>query len=190
MIAQIKQAIRVIEEKTCVRFVSNERWKQSSFVTIRAEKPGCFSAVGRTGHEQILNLQPFTVGRGCFRLYTIVHELLHVLGFLHMQSATNRDEFVQINFDNIASHNRANFNKYGTNMISSYDVDYDYSSVLHYSNKAFSTNGRETIVPLKALPLGVVLGQRERLTVRDIKKVNRMYCERSNKKLQDWINTQ
>lgn len=33
----------------------------------------------------MFNIQPYTLNEGCFRLYTIVHELLHTLGFFHMQ---------------------------------------------------------------------------------------------------------
>lgn len=32
---------------------------------------------------------------------TIVHELLHSLGFFHMQSHTKRDKYVKIVWDNI-----------------------------------------------------------------------------------------
>jgi hypothetical protein len=77
-----------------------------------------------------------------------VHELLHALGFFHQQSASNRDEFVKILWQNIKSGTEHNFNKYTANVVTDYGVEYDYSSVMHYSRKAFSRNNMDTIEPL------------------------------------------
>lgn len=41
-----------------------------------------------------------------------------------------------------------NFRKYDADVITSYDLTYDYNSVLHYSAYAFSVNDEMTIVPL------------------------------------------
>lgn len=48
--------------------------------------------------KQVLNLS-----KGCFRHGTVVHEMLHTLGFYHMQSTYDRDDYVKINWENIKS---------------------------------------------------------------------------------------
>jgi hypothetical protein len=68
----------------------------------------CLATVNHTfliSQRQQLNLEPNTPGVGCFRLGTIEHELLHTLGFYHQQSATERDEYVTIHWDNIQTGN-------------------------------------------------------------------------------------
>jgi Astacin (Peptidase family M12A) len=125
-----------------------------------------------------LNLTPNNREVGCFRLYTIVHEFLHALGFFHMQSATERDEYVKIVWEKIQSGTETNFDAYGSDYITNYNVEYDYGSVMHYPKTAFSIDGADTIVPLKELG-GLTMGQRLRLSTKDIARVNRMYCDES-----------
>lgn len=42
-----------------------------------------------------------------------------------------------------------NFAKYSNDTVTDFGVPYDYDSVMHYTEKAFSANGNNTIVPLK-----------------------------------------
>lgn len=55
---------------------------------------------------------------------------------------------------------RHNFRKYDSLSVSDFGVGYDYDSVLHYSRKAFSSNGQDTLVPkvipIMALPFNII----------------------------------
>ena len=92
-----------------------------------------------------------------------------------MQSATERDEYVQIEFDKITAGTEHNFNTYGFDVITNYEVEYDYGSVMHYSKTAFSRDGSDTIIALKDLN-GEVMGQRLRMSNKDIARLNSAYC--------------
>ena len=127
------------------------------------------------GGRQQLNLQRYEPGVGCFRLYTIVHEFIHALGFYHMQSATERDEYVQIEWQNIQLGSENNFERYDGEHIMNFGVEYDYGSVMHYSSTAFSANGKNTIMALRDTGDNV-MGQRMRMSDKDIEKINQMYC--------------
>ena len=169
----------ILSEVSCIKFVPYNPMKHRDFITIQGSQPGCFSQVGRQKGEQILNLQPHRIDRGCFRLYSIVHELMHTLGFLHMQSSTNRDQFVEIKWDKIVDAFLPNFEKYGADLISDFNVGYDYGSLMHYSPKAFSIDGSPTIISIGD-PENSMMGQRVRLSEKDIRKLNKMYCEQTD----------
>lgn len=74
------------------------------------------------GGRQQLNLQPSQIEVGCFRLGTVIHEYLHAVGFFHMQSATERDDFVRIVWENIQAGTEGNFAKYNDSVITNFDV--------------------------------------------------------------------
>ncbi|XP_053677814.1 zinc metalloproteinase nas-13-like [Anopheles nili] len=168
--AAIEAAMRTIEQATCVRFVPATS-TTVDFVRIAAGS-GCSSFVGRIRGPQALHLLPSAVGTGCFLHGTIVHELIHALGFYHMQSATDRDLYVSIQWANIAPGREENFQSYGTDRIMSYGVAYDFNSIMHYDSRAFSVNGLPTIVPLVE---NVAIGQRVAMSSGDIQRIRNMY---------------
>lgn len=99
-VAHIERGIREMEAATCLRFV--RRSNEDNYIRVTGEPAGCYSYVGYLGNgPQQLNLQLDEPEIGCFRIGTIIHEFLHALGFYHMHSATERDDFVRIAWENI-----------------------------------------------------------------------------------------
>lgn len=170
----ILRGIKILEEVSCIRFKEATE-DQPYYVNITGKNGGCYSSVGWLNGVQTYNLQNYALDAGCFRLGTIVHEFLHTLGFYHMQSAANRDDYVRIDEENIRSGTEHNFNKYDEDFVDDFDEEYDYGSVLHYSAYAFSANGKMTIVPLREEEAANVMGQRRGLSQSDINKLNVMY---------------
>ncbi|PFX13648.1 Zinc metalloproteinase nas-15 [Stylophora pistillata] len=105
----------------------------------------CSSEVGRTGDKQYVSLAPH-----CWTAGEVAHEIAHALGFYHEQSRPDRDEYVTINWNNIVEAEKVNFAKYGPSRINTLGVPYDYRSLMHLDDKAFSKNGEPTIVPKQA----------------------------------------
>lgn len=63
----------------------------------------------------------------------------HAIGFQHEQTRPDRDSFVSILSQNIQNGVAYNFMKYTNAQVDTYGVDYDYTSVMHYSGTV-STN--------------------------------------------------
>ncbi|XP_064535357.1 seminal metalloprotease 1 [Drosophila montana] len=167
----ILQGIQTLEEATCVQFrEANEN--DVAFLSITADSGGCYTAVGYQGKPQQMNLEIYPIGEGCFRPGTVLHELMHALGFYHQQSSALRDDFIEVVEENIVPGKEFNFKKYSANVVTDFDMGYDYNSCLHYRPGAFSINGKDTIVPLDAT---AEIGQRTGLSQKDIAKINIMY---------------
>lgn len=145
-----------------------------NYVYITSHDGGCYSHVGyqKIGAQQ-LNLEHAHLNDGCWRTGHIIHEILHSLGFYHEQSTFNRDNYVNILMGNVETSRKDHFIKYNSAVVTDFGVGYDYGSILHYGPYTFSKNGLPTII--RRIDDGTVMGQRRQMSVKDIKKLNRMY---------------
>lgn len=165
--ARIQDAIAHWHAKTSIRFIP--RAGETDFLFIKRDQRGCASMVGRQGGMQELILGDFCT-RG-----NIIHELGHTVGLWHEQCRIDRDEFIQIDRDNVKPNALHNFEQ---RIVETVDLGgYDYGSIMHYPPTAFAvTPGAVTIVPRKPVPAGVVVGQRESLSAGDIASVEALYA--------------
>ncbi|CAL8091364.1 unnamed protein product [Orchesella dallaii] len=159
---------RLAQVLPCVRFGI---WPIGStptgdYVHIR-KLSGCSAVVGKQGGSQHMSLQ----SPGCMSMGTIMHEMIHALGFFHEQSRPDRDDFVTIRLQNVQPGTEHNFNKYSSSQVSTFNVGYDQQSIMHYGSTAFSSNGQPTIVARNGGPIGSTGDLRQS----DILKLKRMY---------------
>ncbi|XP_064182281.1 hatching enzyme 1.2-like isoform X5 [Anguilla rostrata] len=160
---RIENAMRTFNTETCIRFVP--RSSQRDFISIES-RDGCYSYLGRTGGKQVVSLARY----GCVYHGIIQHELNHALGFYHEHTRSDRDEYVRINWENVAPHTIYNFQKQDTNNL---NTPYDYTSIMHYGRTAFSTNGLDTITPVPNPNQSI--GQRRSMSKGDILRINKLY---------------
>lgn len=82
---------------------------------------------------------------GCMGIGTIMHEMIHALGFHHEQCRPDRDDYVNIHWENIDGGMSGNFDRLGTDQWSTFGVPYNQRSIMHYGSHDFSNNGQPTI---------------------------------------------
>ena len=101
----------------------------------------------------------------------------YYLGFYHEQSRPDRDNYVDVYFDNIDPQDKAhNFNKCSD--CTTQNEPYDFDSIMHYSKTAFG-NGKVTLAR-KGCP-SCKLGQNNGFSPLDIKGLNDLYgCSKDN----------
>lgn len=126
---------------------------------------GCSSYIGKTGGKQKITLSDKA------KVGNILHEMLHACGIAHEHCRNDRDIFIQINSSNIKPDRKHNF------IISSGDVfgTYDYESIMHYSAKAFTKNGKDTISIKPGHGEHPNMGQRDAMTATDMDGVKELY---------------
>jgi hypothetical protein len=156
-----------LEKYTCMSF--DQRKSEQDFIHIYSGA-GCSSNLGRIGGKQKVSLRK----NGCLSRGTIIHELIHAIGYDHMHSHSDRDKYVNIIWSNIDRKTYNNFEKVDARKFSNFNTPYDFHSVMHYHPTAFSKNGKRTIVP-KQEKYRNVIGQRVGMSAGDAKRINNMY---------------
>lgn len=164
---RIQQAIDHWHEKTSIRFVP--RTNETDFLFFKRDQRGCASMVGRQG-----GMQEIVLGDFCTR-GNIIHELGHAIGLWHEQCRVDRDDFIEIDLDNVKPNAVSNFKQ---RIVETIDLGgYDYGSIMHYPPSAFpAVQGAITIKAKKPVPSGVVMGQRNGLSAGDIASVDALYA--------------
>ncbi|GFT26211.1 zinc metalloproteinase nas-13 [Nephila pilipes] len=169
---QIEEAMNYLSNRTCIQF-TERRYFDDDYIYIFPGY-GCYSYWGRTGNRQILSL-----GSGCLSLGTIIHELMHAIGFKHEQNRSDRDDYLTIYWDNIDPEHKHNFMKLKPNQNWLIN-EFDYDSIMIYSETSFSKDGKvKTMLPKKK---GVVLTEVfDRLpSASDIYRINTLYGCKKN----------
>lgn len=90
------------------------------------------SFVGRQGGPQEVKIKTNDEG-------TVIHEVMHALGFFHEHSRADRDHYISINTSNIRPDKMYNFNKYNVGYSGCDLGAFDFNSIMLYSSKTTDT---------------------------------------------------
>ncbi|KAI6175941.1 Zinc metalloproteinase nas-8 [Aphelenchoides bicaudatus] len=161
--AVLARAIQEYHRQTCIRFTPKLEGERDYLYIGKID--GCFSDVGRAGGRQL------SLDDGCLQYDTVIHELLHSVGFYHEHE---RDHYINILWQNIDKEAYDQFGRVDLTESSYYGQPYDYKSIMHYDSLAFSKNGRETLVA-KQPQMTQVIGSALDFSPTDLIKIRQMY---------------
>lgn len=172
--SQIEEGIREYHKYTCLQFV--KRTNQRDYIRIVKPASGCNSMVGAIGGEQILNM-----GDGCQYVGLVLHEFGHAIGYFHEHNRPDRDDNVNILWDNVQYGFKDAFRKYTFDEADVQGFKYDLTSIMHYENSAF-TNGycRPTMLVKKDPSYEVTPVYLRKFSPQDIQKINKLYSCQTN----------
>ena len=112
----------------CVeRSVATDRHR-NNYVLVHNDLNENSSYVGMIGGKQIMKISAW------YNKGVIMHEILHALGWVHEHSRNDRDEFVEVHWENIIPDKKRNFYIDSNARLG---FAYDFASIMHYPTGAF-----------------------------------------------------
>ncbi|KAK6726732.1 hypothetical protein RB195_004821 [Necator americanus] len=168
----IAVAMRRIEDNTCIRFkIRENEW---NYVTILNQATrGCFATVGRMRGRSLLMLE-HNDERSCLVTKVVLHELMHVVGLWHEHQRYDRDNYVKVHYENIEKGYWSQFKKLLPYKATTYNVPYDYKSIMHYGKTSFAKPGTISMETLDPSYQDVIGKQRD-ASPNDYRKICEIY---------------
>lgn len=166
----IEKAIQTINSLTNTKWIPKNY--ELDFVHFTKGSLNCYSSLGRVGGEQKISLTD-----RC-SLGSIMHEMLHAMGLLHEQNREDRDEYIQILWENIDTKNHLQFQKIRNELLDIKDHPFDFKSLMLYGQSSFSKYpGDYTIVRSNGDSYSP---NKEALSDEDLKKLSVLYPKRKD----------
>ena len=135
----------------------------------------CNSLIGRSLQ---LQGQAVTLSAQCLKHRgEILHELTHLIGLHHEHQRPDRDQYIEVLYDNIIPRYKYLFTKLDFN---TFGLQYDFGSIVHVRHDSFvKENHNYSIRVLNSSINTSTIGLQHCLSRTDYKKINTMYsCDR------------
>lgn len=158
-------AMSSISSNCGVRFIPATY--QTDKIVFHYSSSGNNSYVGKVGGAQIINIHSYTSSG------TIVHEILHALGFYHEHSRNDRDNYLVINWNNIKNNMEYAFYKHSIGLCT---TPLDTTSIMMYGSITNDTGFvYDTTVPMLTGLSGELISWHNSLSSTDIQDLRGIY---------------
>ncbi len=163
---RVQAALTYLQQKTSLRFTLLQ--DQDDAIVFEKWTENCYSLLGKQGGHQ-----PIRIADNC-GTREILHELMHALGFPHEQSRSDRDQYVDILWDNIDPKYRDQFLSVPDSFMEMVKgTPFDYHSLMLYPTDMFALQkGNPTMRAKNGTPIQPVTAG---LSEIDIDRLQRLY---------------
>lgn len=163
----VHQVMNEINNSTNLNFYPFEGEEEDSIVFMPADEH-CYSFLGRMGGHQPIMLSP-----KCGK-QQIMHEVMHALGFVHEQSRTDRDKYVDVLWDNIDPQYEMQFALVPEQLMETLQGStFNPNSIMMYQDNFFA---REPGLKTLSLKSGQkIIPHQNGLSDEDIRRINYIY---------------
>uniref|UniRef100_A0A182N604 Metalloendopeptidase n=1 Tax=Anopheles dirus TaxID=7168 RepID=A0A182N604_9DIPT len=173
--SNILDAMELLSKSTCLQFKERTTEKRHLIITDKLGN-GCWADTGRQARGRTY----MNLSRRCtLNRATILHELMHILGFLHQHARPDRGLYLCVLYENILPQPTALYNYAAIRPWTElpFPLPYDFESIMHYKPDMYSVApGRLPTMIARRPWSAVTIGQREQLTVYDVLGIHFLYC--------------
>ncbi|XP_057308285.1 zinc metalloproteinase nas-14-like [Hydractinia symbiolongicarpus] len=184
----VKDVMKSISMNSCVKFKEIPIDDKTTFHVRIVSEIGCASEYA--GRGNVMFFQKLSLQRDiCLQKWVIAHELFHVLGFQHEMNRPDRDRYVNIIWENIdKKKNEVQFERISLSNAETFDVAYEYNSIMHYHAYTFAINkNKPSILPTDPTMSYLSIGPGDKPTEMDYIKLNLLYdCKSRNTPISAW----
>lgn len=145
---EVKKIARELKARLNIQLIPYESSKHKAWVTFKAGGQHCYSQVGFRLGESFISLNPSC---GFKEIY---HELFHALGFFHEQNRFDRDEYIQVIWENINEEHWGQFERFSKNSFPEplRNTRFSFDTFMLYPSNSFSNSLDYSLVTIDGSP--------------------------------------
>lgn len=113
-----------------------------------------------------------SLAKGCTSKGTMIHEMMHTLGFLHEHQRPDRNKNINIYMNNVKPKKETRFQIRDGNVLSKY---FDYHSITMYGGKTFSKYNNSITIASKDGHRLYHPRLEQHLSEHDVYEINKLY---------------
>ncbi|XP_003425141.1 zinc metalloproteinase nas-7-like isoform X1 [Nasonia vitripennis] len=166
-----EKTVRYVKRTTCIRY-RRRRPQDQDYIEVAHLNTTAACNRGITGYfrgRTFLYLQSHCIhDRGL-----TLHMMMIVLGFYDQHNLHNRDDYINIHWDNVIPEAKAYLYKYRPEDSTDFGLPYDYHSVMQLYDWVYAN--KENVTTFSPKIKGVTLGPRNKFSPDDIMKINTLY---------------
>jgi len=164
---RVENALEYFNQNTSIKFIPLQN-EEDAGISFESGEEHCYSYLGKIGGHQ-----PIMISDNC-NTHEIIHEIMHALGFIHEQSRTDRDAYVQVLWNNIEEKYFLQFAMVpDVFMVPFKDFDFDYHSIMLYKPEYFARD--RTLKSLKSTTHKDISPSYGKLSAGDLQKLEKIY---------------
>ncbi|CEF70340.1 Astacin-like metalloendopeptidase [Strongyloides ratti] len=165
----IKTALKRISKETCLIFRHKSQKNKALFIYL----PGKYyeTNLGRRReipHKIFIQLFPPNIGK-------VIRETMRALGVEYEHNRFDRVRYVIVKMENIQPFFFKYFSQENAFFSTNYDIEYDYRSIMHFSQYEYTRTLQKVIISKDHL-MQPFMGKSKYLTFNDAKLLNKKYC--------------
>uniref|UniRef100_A0A0K0FTU2 Metalloendopeptidase n=1 Tax=Strongyloides venezuelensis TaxID=75913 RepID=A0A0K0FTU2_STRVS len=165
----IKSALIRIQKETCFKFVRAPSLKHADlYFTWGAHYTTNLGKNKKTHHTIFVSIFHQDIGK-------TVREVLRALGIDYEHNRFDRDKYITVNKHNILPLFLPLFLTNNIFKVTTYNTEYDYRSIMHFTNTEYAIRGLRTFV-VKDKLMKYSIGRTNHLSFNDAKLLNLKYC--------------
>ncbi len=141
----ILDGLSILEQEVCLDFVPSLTMSTTPCIVFAYNTEKNASPIGMNSSKR----NTIYLSSGGFTRSTVIHEVMHSLGFFHEQSRNDRDNYVIVYRENVEDGHWHNFQKVVDQGLEAMNLSpFDFDSIMIYDSNAFAIEGTLTMTKL------------------------------------------